>query len=256
MLDTCATYKQHIRLVRCRIYVSHIYHTCGLFGSYTTHICDTMIRGTQGVPAQIVRTFSFTRSIPLNVKATLPQCTDTQSAFILSLTADKHKIKCACKISDEATTLGRPVYRHLHPSHYVALHGVCQSVDKTAVVYYIDRIVVRGEIFHSANYCHKLKRNSFIVQTTGGLYFEIDTFLVNDLKGQEQCFAIGHYLNVVPYNLCSKLKLSHVIAVAKSRDVLAAVAVGDIIQKCLYISMAHLPVDFVCIQVNSLERCT
>ena len=214
-----------------------------------------MIRGTHGVPAQIVHTFSLTRSIPLNVKTTLPQCSDMQRSFISSLTSKKRNVKSACRISDDVTTLGRPVYMQIQRSHYVTLHGVCESADKTAVVYYIDRFVVHGEIIHSANYCNKLKRNSFIVQTTGGLYFAILDFLVNELKGQKQCFAIGHYLNVVPYKLCSKVKLSHVIAVSRSRYVLAAVAVVDIIQKCIFISMAYLPVDFVCIQVNSLERC-
>lgn len=145
-------------------------------------------------------------------------------------------------------------------SHYKALHAVCDFVDKDIVVRYMERIVVRCEIIHSATYCRKLKRNSFTVQTTAGMYFEILTFLVANLHGQEQCYAIGHYLTVVNYRLCSrakpKLKFGHIIPVSRSRDVLAAVAAVDIKQKCVFISLPYLPVDFVCIQVHSLERCT
>lgn len=59
-------------------------HSAFLFESYNAVLLN-MIRGTQGVPVQIVRTFCLTRAIPLNVKATLPQCSDAQKAIILDI---------------------------------------------------------------------------------------------------------------------------------------------------------------------------
>jgi len=73
-------------------------HSAFLFESYNAVLLK-MIRGTQGVPARIVHTFSLTRGIPVNVKATLPQFSDVQRAFISDLTSNKHDIKSAHKIS-------------------------------------------------------------------------------------------------------------------------------------------------------------
>lgn len=176
----------------------------------------------------------------------------------LSLTSKKHEVKAADRISEQLTALGRPVYRRLQHSHYVALHGVCASVDQSVVVRYYERIVICGEIVHSYTYCQNLKRNSCIVQISNGMFFKVVTFLVID---SAKCYAIGHYFTVVPYRLCARtdpaLKLDHIVAVSRSQHgALTAVAAVDIKAKCVFISLSHHPVDFICLQVNSLERCT
>ena len=229
-------------------------HSAFMFESFNGALLK-MIRGTQGVPIQILNKFYLTRAIPANVKAVLPKCTDTEKCFIQSLTAHKQHVKSALRLNG-ITLLGRPKIRNLVRAHYVALHSASAVVNQTCVAYY-DRIIINGDIVHSANYCKDLKRNSFTVQIANHhhSYFQIGTFLTANLGNGEQCYAIGRYLTEVPFTLC-KLKLDHIIAVSKMPSPLIAVLAEDIERKCIFISLRDHHVDFVCKQVHLLECCS
>ena len=58
------------------------------------------------------------------------------------------------------TFLGRSRLCQLSNDHLVAVHYVAKQVSRETVVKYFDRIIVRGEVVHSNNYCRSLKRNS------------------------------------------------------------------------------------------------
>jgi hypothetical protein len=213
-----------------------------------------MIRGTQGVPVQILHTFSLSRAVPLNIKCTLPYCTESQAAFINLLNNKNRRVAHADRLSECITVLGRPLHKQLPRTHYVALCSICTDCFDGCHASYYARIIVRGEIIHSSSYCRHLKRNSFTVQLISGFYFKVATFVV--ITGE--CYAIGEFLIEVTYQLCltRSLKLNHFVPVSKSVGVLTAIAATDIVKKCVFVSLPDHTVDFVCKQVHTSECCS
>ena len=51
------------------------------------------------------------------------------------------------------------------------------------------------------------------------------------------------------------LKLSHINPVAKIPSALVAVAASDIVEKCIFVSVAAHDVNFVCDQLHVHDRC-
>ena len=119
-------------------------HSAFMFESFNAELLK-MIKGTQGVPKQILNTFCLTRAIPYNVGAVLPNCSQSEAMFIQSLTSHRHSIQDALRMSNGVTVLGKPVVKMLQRSHFVALHSVTAAVSQTCVAYY-NRVVHKGEI--------------------------------------------------------------------------------------------------------------
>jgi len=233
-------------------------HSAFLFESYNSVLLN-MIRGTQGVPMQILHSFFLTRAIPSNVANVLPDCSPAEQEFIQSLTSHRRTVKSVITPSTGVTLLGQAMYRNLKRPDYVALHCMSPVVTQTVVAYY-DRAVIHGELVHSLGYCKSLKRNSYTVCLVDGRYFQVSRFIVADLGFGLQCYAIGRYLCRTPFQFCASkkmacLKLTHIIPVSKTPSALLAVAATDIAKKCIFISLDCYNVNFVCDQVHSLEYC-
>ena len=217
-----------------------------------------MIKGTQGVPMQILNTFCLMRAIPYNVSAVLPNCSEPEALFIQSLTSHRRTIKAAVHVANGVTVLGRPVFRTLKRSHFVALHAVTDTVPHTCAAIYYNKVVHNGEILHSYVYCRNLKRNSYTVQTTDEAYYQIETFLVTNLGFGDNCYAVGRYLRQAQFHFCSRsspLKTMHIVAVSKVPSALVAIPVTSIVRKCVFMSFRSFDVNFVCHQVHLNDMC-
>jgi len=114
----------------------HIVQSCRDWGPLWSHsafifedfnaVLLKMIRGIQGVPMQILQTFCLIRAIPANVQSVLLKCTPAEQMFIHSLTGHKRRIKSALQVQNDIriTLLGKPKFRWLSRSHYVALQFI------------------------------------------------------------------------------------------------------------------------------------
>lgn len=94
---------------------------------------------------------------------------------------------------------------------------------------------------HSASYCKDLKRISYTVKLANGSYYQVETFVVCDVGCGTNCYAIGRYLRAAQFRFCGSkmnLKLSHINPVAKIPSALVAVAASDIVEKCIFVSVA------------------
>lgn len=171
-------------------------HSAFLFESFNAVLLN-MVKGTQGVPMQILHTFYLICAIPSNLKSVLQRCSVSQRIFIQSLTTHQRHIRSAVKLSTGLTVLGLPHYRSLNRSHFVALHSLSAIVKQTVVAYY-RRAVVHGEIVDTLHYCRRLKWNSYTVSLDNGRYFQVTTFVVTDL-GYWKVLAPG------PIQLCQQL---------------------------------------------------
>ena len=231
-------------------------HSAFMFESFNAELLKT-IKGTQGVPKQILSTFCLTRAIPYNVGAVLPNCSQSEAMFIQSLTSHRHSIQDALRMSNGVTVLGKPVVKMLQRSHFVALHSVTAAVSQTCVAYY-NRVVHKGEILHSHKYCRDLKRNSYTVRIVDDAYYQIETFVAADIGSGHNCYALGRYLRQVPFHFCNRsslLKSVHIVPVSKVPSALVAIPVTDIIRKCVFISLNSCDVSFVCNQVHINDLC-
>jgi hypothetical protein len=229
-------------------------HSAFVFEAFNAVLLK-MIKGTQGVPKQILTTFLLSRAIPQNVRAVLPKCSTSEAQFIASLTTHKHKIRAAVAVN-EITVLGPPMYREMKRSHFVAMHSLAVNVPQTVVAYH-NRVILRGEVYHCYYYCLKLKRNSYTVQLVDGQYYHIDKYVCMDLGNGYNCYALGRYFHQVPYHICRNLsKLTHVVPVSKVLSALVAIPVSDISTKCMFISAKHCDVNFVCNLVHQLDYCS
>jgi hypothetical protein len=230
-------------------------HSAFVFESFNAVLLK-MIKGTQGVPKQILSTFCLTRAIPQNVRSVLPHCSDNEAQFIEALTTHTHKIRCAVTIENEITVLGQPVCRALKRSHFVAMHSLAVNVPQTVVSYY-NRVIHRGEVYHCYEYCLKLKRNSYTVQLVDGQYYHVDKYVCMNLGNGNNCYALGRYFRQVPYQICrTSCKLIHIVPVSKVLSALVAIPVTDILCKCKFISASQCDVNLVCGLLHQLDYCS
>lgn len=233
-------------------------HSAFTFESFNAVLLK-MIKGTQGVPAQIFETFCRTRAVPFNVNGVMPRCSDAQQHFILSLTTHKRRVASALTVTDGITLLGLPRYQSLPRSHIVALHCVSTTVTATSATYY-HRAVINGEMVHARNYSVDFKRNSYTVKLVDGSLFQVVTFIVADVGNGENCYALGRYLYPESHVFCCgiaiyPLKLNHIHCVKKVPSALVAVAATDIAKKLIFISCDNFNVNFACSQVHLMDCC-
>lgn len=235
-------------------------HSAFMFEAFNAVLLK-MIKGTQGVPRQILNTFCLTRAIPLNISTALPKCSPAEQDFIKTLITHKRRLASACSVADQVTLLGLPKHRRLSRIHFVALHSVTNTVTQNEIVTYYDRAVIRGEIVHSRDYSKDLKRNSYTVKLNDERYFQVVTFLVIYFEciGQS-CCAIGRYLHPESLHMCNgktgTVKLDHMTAVRKVPSALVAISVIDIVKKCVFVSIDSCNVNYVFNQIHLYDYCS
>ena len=235
-------------------------HSSFVFEAYNGELIE-MFRGTQGVPLQVVKTFLLHRALPALSKKMVVTSTADYCSLLESFLSHSAHINYAQNIHG-VTVLGQPILKQMSSEHCLALHSVCKTVTAHAVKYY-KRVVVNGEIIHSAEYCKNIKRNSYTVELlSSNSLFAIDTYVVASLMGQgECCYAIGRFFDIKTSILCNnpieKVNLSHVVAVHKELGHLVAVKAKSIKHKCIFISTPsnRLTYDYVCKQLNNVEYC-
>ena len=161
---------------------------------------------------------------------------------------------------DHITLLGKPKVRKLKDDDRLPLYHVSRNVDGNAFVKYYKRIVIKGELVHSYNYCRNLKRNSYTVELLNGQIFAIDDFLVVNLQDSDMCCATGHFLEPLVQRLVANnvqhIYLKHLVTVKKHYTRRVAIRADDIKNKCVVIPLMHNHnVLVVCKQLNNTEYC-
>jgi len=236
-------------------------HSAFVFEDYNAKLFD-LFKGTQAIPIQICKTFALSRALPsLSDKLVSAGCTSEYSELLGSFVAKKTVLQNSTTVHNNITLLGRPRIRALCSAHHLALHTVSVNIVKGFMVRYFRRIIVKGEIVHSMQYCRQLKRNSYTVELADGTFFSIETFIVANLDGIcEQCYAIGFFFEVVSGLLCrntiQEIYLAHIISVTKvCRGHLVAIKADKIKRKCIFISSRNQAVNFICRQLSKNEYC-
>jgi len=141
------------------------------------------------------------------------------------------------------------------------VHYVAKQVSRETVVKYFDRIIVRGEVVHSNNYCRSLKRNSNTVILDDDSILSVEHFFKASLEsGTDDAYAIGFQLQALPTPICKhpsiSLNLSHIMPVSHALGPLIAVRAKRIMRKLVFIKMLHQDTNIVCRQRNKFEDCT
>ncbi len=164
-------------------------HSAFVFESYNAELLD-MIKSTQGVALQIVKTFWLQKALPFYGQTIMKDASNECKEIFESLTRPK-KLKHVTRTRD-ITALDRPKVRLLRRDDYMALsrYGVQRSRVK-----YFQRIIANGEMFHSEDYSRVFKRNSFTVMLNDDDQkdFSIKRFLICRNKSEEMCYAIGRF---------------------------------------------------------------
>ena len=139
---------------------------------------------------------------------------------------------------------------------------VAQSVDRSTVVQYYKRVIVKGELVHSLEYCEKFNRNSHVVELNDHerSLFTIKTFICADFNGTgSECYAIGSFFQPALQHLSSNpvtpIHLSGIVSVRKEIGRLVAIRACRIYRKCIFISNTVSTVNYICRQPNVFECC-
>ncbi|KAH0557484.1 hypothetical protein KQX54_006828 [Cotesia glomerata] len=95
---------------------------------------------------------------------------------------------------NEIKVLGKGVTEIVADNHNLALRRLNIHIDNDSEVQYFKRIIINNEIIHSQAYTKVRKRNNFTVLLSNKEIFEIDIFILVELQGEKECFALGKTL--------------------------------------------------------------
>ena len=234
-------------------------HSAFVFESFNGILLE-MIKGTQGVPLQICKTFALSRAMPMFCSKAIASrdCSIEYKDILRSFVTTKSSVQHSIAL-DGVTFLGRFRLRQLCRDHLLAVHYVVDHVSQNSVVRYYDRIVVHGEIVHSQRYCRNTLRNSYTVSLENGSVFAIENFIVADFGNGSSGYALGKYYQSSPNRACRHpkiaLELMHLICVERDLGPLLAIPIASIGRKCIFVSRRNSPSDIACLQVNMHEYC-
>ncbi|KAI2645226.1 Na(+)/H(+) antiporter subunit D [Labeo rohita] len=132
-------------------------HSAFVFESYNAKLLD-MIKSTQGVALQIVKTFWLQKALPFYGQTIMKDASNECKEIFETLTRPE-QLKHVTRTRD-ITALDRPKVQLLRRDDYMALSRY--RVQRSRVKYF-QRIIANGEVFHSEDYSRVFKRNSFTV---------------------------------------------------------------------------------------------
>nr|XP_055062963.1 uncharacterized protein LOC129446026 [Misgurnus anguillicaudatus] len=223
-------------------------HSAFVFESYNAKLLD-MIKSTQGVALQIVKTFWLQKALPFYGQ-TIMQDASNECKEIFEILTRPKQLKHVTRTCD-ITALDRPKVRILGRDDYIALSRY--RVQRARVKYF-QRIVANGEVIHSEDYSCVFKRNSFTVMLNDDdqNFFSIKSFVICQNENEEMCYAIGRFYERAKHSLCAS-NPRYFEPVSKHLGHLTAITASDIKCKCMIIHTEKLQVDYICININHCE---
>lgn len=233
-------------------------HSAFIYEAFNGTLLE-MIKGTQGVPLQICKTYALQRSLPMLIaRATSSEnCSSSYNALLQSLIPGT-RLQQSVKVG-MVTCLGRGKLRQLSDSHFVAMNSALAS---NTVVQYFSRVIVRNEIVHSSQFARSMKRNSYTVQLNDCRLFTVECFIKADLANGADVYALGYLFEQpsmasIYQHPTTDLQLTHILSVSRNLSELIAIRAECIAQKCIFM---HMPYsinrrDIICRQLNMFEYC-
>ncbi|MED6257719.1 hypothetical protein ATANTOWER_030269 [Ataeniobius toweri] len=159
-----------------------------IFKSYNDDI-RKMFHGTQFVPLQIVKQFTYRQVLPLlrndDLRNAVPECIQLLS----NLTGQK-RVKHFEKVGDQLVTLGLHHSRKLSSKESLVMREHL-SVTTDTVVKIFSQILVNEELYYSQEFTRVVKRNSFTVLLQTGHIITVYYYIVAEHHGNRKCFAFG-----------------------------------------------------------------
>lgn len=223
-------------------------HSAFVFESYNAKLLD-MIKSTQGVALQIVKTFWLQKALPFYGQTILKHASNECKEIFETLTRPK-QLKHVTRTCD-VTALDRPKVRLLRRDDCMALSRY--GIQKGRVKYF-QRIITNGEVVHSEDYSRVSKRNSFtvVLNDEAQNFFRIKRFLICQNENEERCYAIGRFYEQAKHSLCAS-NPSYFEPVSKLLGHLTAIPASAIKCKCLIIHTEKLKVDYIFRNINQSE---
>lgn len=224
-----------------------------VFESYNGIILD-MIKSSQGVSLQIMKTVWLQVAFPSFSQKTMVSASDDYLALLESFSVEKKMVQEVSR-SHGVTSLGRPKICMIRNDDFLALNSISNLGNRVTVKYFC-RVVVNDEIVHSQNYSRTFRRNSYtvILSDREESIFSVKTFIVCDLGQGETCYAVGKYYQKVKQDICGQFKNPcYFIPVGKSLGPLVAIQASQIKEKCLFINTVNRNVDIVFKFINHSE---
>ncbi len=163
-------------------------HSGYIFESFNGDILK-MFHGTQCVPLQIMKQFTYRQILPLlrndALKNAVPECIQ-----LFSNLSGRKRLKQFERVCDQLVTLGLHYSRKLSSEEILVMREQF-PVTADTVVKIFSRLLVNGELYYSQEFTRVVKRNSFTVLLLNGHIITVYYYIVVEQHGDRKCFAFG-----------------------------------------------------------------
>lgn len=160
-------------------------HSAFVFESFNGFILK-MFHGTQAVPVQIMKTFTYQRALPKLKRLYMPN----PSPFCETLYGQMIGINKAKTVEYIGSNVGIGSYKIMpaEGEDWLALKEKCNVVSGAMLKRYV-RMIIGGKLYCSIAYDRVTKRNSYTVLLKNGKVAGIQYFLLPD--GSTTCYALA-----------------------------------------------------------------
>jgi len=217
-------------------------HSGYIFESFNGEILK-MFHGTQCVPLQIMKQFTYRQVLPLlknnALRNAVPRCIQLYN----NLTGGK-KLKQFERVADQVVTLGLHYVRKLTNEEILAMREKI-SVTADTIVKIFSRTFVKGELYYSKRFTRVMKRNSFTVLLDNGHIITVYYYIVVERLDDRKCFAVGRQYDK---SHSSVINLENVVGL--KRVLQGRKRVFDVMQfnrKCMLVDLPHYVNLYACI---------
>lgn len=135
-----------------------------------------MFHGTQCVPLQIMKQFTFRQALPLLSKDTLKDATPQCIQLFNNLTCQQ-RLKQAERVTPQVVTLGRHYSKTLTGEEMLAIREKV-TITSDIVVKVFNRVVVNGQLYYSQEFTRVEKRNSFTLQLQNDNIITVYSYMI------------------------------------------------------------------------------
>ena len=224
-------------------------NSCFIYEDFNQVILKT-IHSSKGVLDQVISQIRTIRSIPFILSTPAGNAILGMSvAKAERLLSPKNSVVCA-QGNLEVLVLS-PKLRAISREERLAFASQSVTLKMREKLFFSQRIVVNGEVFHSKTIKVIKQRNSYTDLLTNGKIFMVHKYvIVNAL-----CYAVGTYLkSVKSFKLMADSRdLPHQIFVSKDAEPLSIVDVRDFVSKVVFLDCDYLNVNLVCIPPNRID---
>lgn len=224
-------------------------HSGYVFESFNGAILK-MFHGTQCVPLQIMKQFTYIKALPLLGKELLKDASPECIGLFQNLTGHRRAKQCT-NVSSGVTTLGNGLPKRLNAEELLALREQV-NIRSDTVVKVFNRVLVRGQAYYSQGYTRVAKRNSYTVMLESERILNVYSYIQVD-EDQPRCFALGRLYDrarhaLVGTDQASFLDIEHIISLKRELGGRKqAFDVSLFKSKCVLVDLPQLACVYVCI---------